>query len=203
MKPASQDQQPAGLERSVPAPAISTHGAMRHDKPGHLHVLLLLPTAATRLHLLLLHPTLLRALQDEDNDDSLDRPSIDTGGWDPGRQNGLHLLLLHPTLLRRDTTTTELNIRVPIPPLNPSASMRARQDEDNDDSLDHPSIDTCCWDPGRQNGLHLLLLHPTILHRDATTTDHFLFLQEQIKDIIIMNISLPQINPRFNACSAG
>jgi hypothetical protein len=139
MKPASQDQQPAGLERSVPAPAISTHGAMRHDKPGHLHVLLLLPTAATRLHLLLLHPTLLRALQDEDNDDSLDRPSIDTGGWDPGRQNGLHLLLLHPTLLRRDTTTT----------------------------------------------------------------GHFLFLQEQIKDIIIMNISLPQINPRFNACSAG
>jgi hypothetical protein len=51
-----------------------------------------------------------------------------------------------------------LNIRVPFPPLNPSASMRARQDEDNDDALDRPLIDTCGWDPGRQNGLHLLLL---------------------------------------------
>jgi hypothetical protein len=92
----------------------------------------------------------MRTRQDEDNDDALDRPSIDTCGWDPGRQNGLHLLLLHPTLLRRDATTTELNIRVPIPPaLNPSASMRARQDEDNDDALDRPSIDTCGWDPGK------------------------------------------------------
>ena len=43
-------------------------------------------------------------------DKALDRPSIDTCGWDPGRQNGLHLLLLHPTPLRRDATTTELNI---------------------------------------------------------------------------------------------
>jgi hypothetical protein len=119
---------------------------------------------------------------DEDNDDSLDRPSIDTCCWDPGCQNGLHLLLLHPTILHRDATTTELNIRVPIPPLNPSASMRARQDEDNDDSLDRPSIDTCCWDPGRQNGLHLLLLHPRLLHRDATTTE--------------LNIRVP--NPPFN-----
>jgi hypothetical protein len=90
----------------------------------------------------------IRARQDEDNGDALDRPSIDTCGWDPGRQNGLHLLLLHPTILRRDATTTELNIRVPIPPINPSVSMRARQDEDNDDALDRPSIDTCGWDPG-------------------------------------------------------
>jgi hypothetical protein len=27
--------------------------------------------------------------------------------------------------------------------------MRARQDEDNDDALDRPSIDTCGWDPGK------------------------------------------------------
>ena len=89
----------------------------------------------------------MRARQDEDNDDALDRPSIDTCGWDPGRQNGLHLLILHPTLLRRDATTTELNIRGPLPPLNTSASMRARQDEDNDDAPARPSIDTCGWDP--------------------------------------------------------
>ena len=47
--------------------------------------------------------------------------------------------------------TTEMNIRVPLPPLNPSASMRARQDEDNDDALDRPSIDTCGWDPGKDD----------------------------------------------------
>jgi hypothetical protein len=67
---------------------------------------------------------------------------IDTCGWDSGRQNGLHLLLLRPTLLHRDATTTVLNI-------NPSASMRARQDEDNDEATARPSIDTCGWDPGK------------------------------------------------------
>ncbi len=111
----------------------------------------------------------MRARQDEDNDssphansfvigpavikhthdDALDRPSIDTCGWDSGKDDaeaGLSycetvfacpdydLLLLRPTLLHRDATTTEMNIRVPLPPLNPSASMRARQDEDNDDA---------------------------------------------------------------------
>jgi hypothetical protein len=91
----------------------------------------------------------MRARQDEDNDKAPACPSIDTCGWDPGRQNGLHLLLLHPSLLRRDATTTVLNIRVPLPPINPSTSMRARQDEDNDDALDRPSIDTCGWDPGK------------------------------------------------------
>jgi hypothetical protein len=50
------------------------------------------------------------------------------------------------------------------------ASMRAQQDEDNDDAPARPSIYTCGWDPGRQNGLHLLLLRPTLLRRDATTT---------------------------------
>jgi len=49
-------------------------------------------------------------------------------------------------LLRRDATTTELNIRVPLPPLNPSASMRARQDEDNDDAPGRPLSG---WDPGK------------------------------------------------------
>jgi hypothetical protein len=69
-----------------------------------------------------------------------------------------------------------------LPPLNPSsASMRARQDEDNDKATDCPSIDTCCWDPGRQNGLHLLFLRPMLLHRDATTT--------------VLTIFLPPINP--------
>jgi hypothetical protein len=124
-----------------------------------------------------------RARQDEDNDKAPARPLIDTCGWDPEHQNGLHLLLLHPTLLRRDATTTELNIRVPLPPLNPSASTRARQDEDNDDALDRPLIDTCGWDPGRQNGLHLLILHPTLLRRDATTTE------------LNIRVPLPPLNP--------
>ena len=111
----------------------------------------------------------MRARQDEDNDKAPARPSIDTCGWDPEHQNGL--LLLRPTLLHRDATTTVLNIRVPFPPLNPSASMRARQDEDNDssphansfvigpavikhthdDALDRPSIDTCGWDSGKDD----------------------------------------------------
>ena len=29
--------------------------------------------------------------------------------------------------------------------------MRVRQDEDNDDALDRPSIDTCGWDPGKDD----------------------------------------------------
>jgi hypothetical protein len=126
----------------------------------------------------------MRARQDEDNDDSLDRPSIDTCCWDPGCQNGLHLLLLHPTLLHRDATTTDhflflqeqikdiIIMNISLPQINPRFNTCSEaSDEDNDDSLDRPSIDTCCWDPGCQNGLHLLLLHPTILHRDATTTE--------------------------------
>jgi hypothetical protein len=59
----------------------------------------------------------------------------------------LHLLLLRPTLLHRDATTTVLNIS--LPPLDPSASMRARQDVDNDEAPARPSIDTCGWDPGK------------------------------------------------------
>jgi hypothetical protein len=52
--------------------------------------------------------------------------------------------------------TTVLNIS--LPQFNTSASMRAQQDEDNDEATARPLIDTCSWDPGRQNGLHLLLL---------------------------------------------
>jgi hypothetical protein len=92
-----------------------------------------------------------RAPQDEDNA-ALGRPSI-TCGWDPGRPNETPLLLLHPThptLLRNDATTTELNI-VPLPPLNPFASMRAQQDEDNDTALDRSSLVTCGWDPGKDD----------------------------------------------------
>ena len=89
----------------------------------------------------------MRARQDEDNDDALDRPSIDTCGWDPGRQNGLRLLLLCPTLLHRDATTTAPNIS--FPPLNPSASMRARQDADKGEAPARLSIDNCGWDPGK------------------------------------------------------
>jgi hypothetical protein len=96
-------------------------------------------------------------------DKTLDHQLINTFGWDPGHQNGLHHLLLHQTTLRRDSTmtelttlrrdamSTELTIRVPIPPLNPSDSMRDQHDEDND-TLDRQSIDTCCWDPGCLNG---------------------------------------------------
>jgi hypothetical protein len=65
--------------------------------------------------------------------------------WDPGRQNGLHLLLLRPTLLHRDATTTVLNISLPL--IKPSDSMRALQDEDNDEAPDRVLIDTCVWDP--------------------------------------------------------
>jgi hypothetical protein len=49
-------------------------------------------------------------------------------GWDPGRPTGLHHLLMHPTTPRNDATTTE-NIRFPIPPPKPYASMRAQEDE--------------------------------------------------------------------------
>jgi hypothetical protein len=50
------------------------------------------------------------------------------------------LLPMLPTLLQRDATTTVLNISLPL--LNPSASMRARQDEDDDETPARPSIDT-------------------------------------------------------------
>jgi hypothetical protein len=55
------------------------------------------------------------------------------------------VLIQDPNLTLRDATTTELNIS--LPPRNPSASMRARQDEDNDKDPAHPLIDTCGWDP--------------------------------------------------------
>ncbi len=116
-----------------------------------------------RVPLPLLNPSAsMRARQDEDNDEAPARPSIDTWGWDPGRQNGLHLLLLHPTILRRDATTTELNIRVPLPLLNPSASMRARQDEDNDNTPARPSIDTWDCDPGKDEAMVSLSACETI-----------------------------------------
>jgi hypothetical protein len=57
------------------------------------------------------------------------------------------LLLLRPPLLHRDATTTVLNNS--LPPLNPSAAMRARQDEDNDEAPAHALIDTCGWNPGK------------------------------------------------------
>ena len=82
-----------------------------------------------------------RSPADEDND-ILDRPSIVTCGWDPGR---LHA----PRLLHSDATTTALTITAPIPPLKPSASMRARQDEDT--VLDCSLRDTCGWDPGKDD----------------------------------------------------
>jgi hypothetical protein len=107
------------------------------------------------------------------------RPSI---GWDPGRPNGLHHLLTHPKLPRNDATTTE-NISVPIPPLNPFASMRAPQDEVND-VFDRPSI-TCCWDPGRLIKHPLLLMHPThptLPRNDATTTEN-------------ISVPIPPLNP--------
>jgi hypothetical protein len=164
------------------------------------------PGRPNGLHHLLTHPTLLRndatttenisvpipplnpfasmrAPQDEDND-AFDRPSI-TCGWDPGRLIEPPLLLLHPphpTLLRNDATTTE-NISVPIPPLNPFASMRAPQDEDND-TPDRPSI-TCGWDPGRPNEPPLLLMvptHSTLLRNDATTTEN-------------ISVPIPPLNP--------
>jgi hypothetical protein len=168
------------------------------------------PGRQNGLHLLLLHPTFLRrdatttelnirvplpplnpsasmrARQDEDNDKALDRPSIDTSGWDPGKDDaeaGLSacetvfacpdydLLLLHPTLLRRDATTTALNIGVPLPPLYPSASMRARQDEDNDDAPVRPSIDTCGWDPGKDEATVCLTACETVFACPACNYD--------------------------------
>jgi hypothetical protein len=78
----------------------------------------------------------MRAPQDEDND-TPDRPSI-----------------MLPTLLHRDATTTAPNIS--FPPLNPSASMRARQDEDKGEDPARLSIDNYGWDPGKdeaQDGL--------------------------------------------------
>ena len=80
------------------------------------------------------------------------------------------VLIQDPNLTLRDTTTIVLNIS--LPQFNPSASIRSRQDEDNDKATASPVlIDTCCWDPEHQNGLHLLLLHPTILCRDAMMTE--------------------------------
>ena len=122
-------------------------------RPNGLHPLLTHPTlprndATTTENISVLIPplnplALMRAPQDEVND-AFDRPSI-TCGWDPGRPNEPPLLLLnptHPTLLRNDATTTEPNI-VPLPLLNPFASMRVPQDEDNDTALDRSSLVTC------------------------------------------------------------
>ena len=69
-------------------------------------------------------------------------------GWDPGRPNGLHHPLMHPTTPRNDATTTE-NIRFPIPPPKPCASMRAQEDEVKA-ALGRPPI-TCGWDPGKDD----------------------------------------------------
>jgi hypothetical protein len=118
-------------------------------RPNGLHHLLTHPTlprndTTTTENISVLIPPLnpftsMRAPQDEVND-ALDCPSI-TCGWDPGRPNEPPLLLMHPTnstLLRNDETTTE-NISAPIPLLNPFASMRAPQDEDNA-ALDRPCV---------------------------------------------------------------
>jgi hypothetical protein len=92
------------------------------------------------------------------------------------------VLIQDPNLTLRDATTIVLNIS--LPQFNPSASIRSRQDEDNDKATASPVlIDTCCWDPEHQNGLHLLLLHPTILHRDTTTT------------VLNIRVPLPLLNP--------
>jgi len=101
--------------------------------------------------------------------------------------NGLHLPPLRPTLLnqllQRDATMTTLFIS--LPPLNPSTSMRvSRQNEDNDKAPPRPSIDTFEREPGRQTGLHLLLLHPTLL-RPKWCTDA----------MRTLSISLPPLNP--------
>ena len=98
-------------------------------------------------------------------------------GWDPGRPNGLHHPLMHPTTPRNDAMTTE-NIRFPIPPPKPCASMRAPEDEDKA-ALGRQPI-TGGWDPGRPNEPPLLLLHPP---HDATATE---------------NVSVPSLplNPR-------
>jgi hypothetical protein len=90
---------------------------------------------------------------DEVNDEATARQSINTCGWDPGRQNGLHLLLLRPTIQHRDATTTVPNIS--LPPLNPSASMLDRQDEDNDELLL-----VCRLTPAAGNNGELNLLLP-------------------------------------------
>jgi hypothetical protein len=101
-------------------------------------------------------------------------PHATTIGWDgrpdPGRPNGLPRwwshLLTHPMTNRNDATTTE-NIRFPIPPPKPCASMRAQEDEVKA-ALGRPPI-TCGWDPGRPNEPPLLLLHPP---HDATATEN-------------------------------
>jgi hypothetical protein len=62
------------------------------------------------------------------------------------------VLIQDPNLTLRYATTTVLNIS--LPPFNPSASMCAWQDEDNDKAPARPLIDTCCWDPEHQNGIH-------------------------------------------------
>jgi hypothetical protein len=111
------------------------------------------------------------APQDEDNA-VFCCPTI-TCGWDPGRPNESPLLLIHlthSTILRNATTTG--NINAPIPLLNPFASMRAPQDEDNA-ALGRLSI-TCGCDPGRPNEPPLLLLnqtHPELLRNDTMSTE--------------------------------
>ena len=94
---------------------------------------------------------------------------IDTCGWDPGRQNGLHLLLLHPTLLRRDATKTEPNIRVFLPPLNPSAAMLGRMRTMTTPA--RPSIDTCGWDLGKDEATVGLSVCETVFACPAYNVD--------------------------------
>ena len=105
-------------------------------------------------------------------------PALPLIGWDPGRPNALHHLLTHPTLPRNHVTTTA-NFIVPLPTLNPSASMRDSQDTDHD-VFACPS-NTCGWDPGRLFEPPLLLMHtlpptlthPTLPRNDATTPESF------------------------------
>ena len=40
-------------------------------------------------------------------------------------------------------------LNISLPPLTPSASMRVRKHENNDEATARPSIDTCGWDPGK------------------------------------------------------
>ena len=68
-----------------------------------------------------------------------------------------------------------LNIRVPLPPRNPSASMRARQDEDNDDAPARPSIDTCGWAPGKDEATVGLSACETVFAFPAYNDDGSIF----------------------------
>ena len=65
--------------------------------------------------------------------------------------------------------TQSVNITAPIPPLKPSASMRARQDEDT--ALDRSSLVTCGWDPGKDDAEASLSDCETVLACPAYNDD--------------------------------